>query len=207
MVSVFKLSRIRNGKTNYRKRERLLIGRTDFVSVKISAQNVYVQVLSPHRSGDKVITSAHSRELLSFGWKGSMKNLPACYLVGLLLGRKCEMKGLKRVTMYTGVRPFTTRVAACLKGLIEAGISSPHSPEVLPDDDRISGAHIAAYANILKDNKEAYESHFSGLLSTGINPEEYPDHFFAVKKVVLKSEPRRDGQISTNPKSPERATS
>ena len=207
MGSVYKLSRIRSGKTNYRKRERLLLGRTEFVSVNISTQNVCAQVLSAHESGDKVITSVHSRELLSFGWKGSMKNLPACYLVGLLLGRKCEMKGLKHVTLYTGIRPFTTRVAACIKGLIDAGISLPHSPEILPNDDRISGAHIAAFANVLKNNKKEYESRFSGLLSTGINPENYSDHFLSVKEGLLKSGPNKVNPISKSRKSTEQVTS
>jgi large subunit ribosomal protein L18 len=187
MGNVYKLSRIRKGKTNYRKRERLLLGKTTFMSVKVSTQNVYAQVLRPELEGDKVITSVHSRELTSFGWNGSLKNMSACYLVGFLLGRKCKEKGIKHVVLYTGIRPFTTRIASCVKGLIEAGVTSPHSPEILPPEDRITGAHIAAYANVLKGKEDQYKSRFSGLLSRGMKPETYPDHFGTVKNQIMQT--------------------
>ena len=57
MGNVYKLSRIRKGKTNYRKRERLLLGKTDFMSVKVSTQNIYAPVLRPELNGDKVGSS------------------------------------------------------------------------------------------------------------------------------------------------------
>jgi large subunit ribosomal protein L18 len=196
MGNVYKLSRIRKGKTNYRKRERLLLGKTDFMSVKVSTQNVCAQVLRPELRGDKVITSVHSRELTSFGWKGSLKNMTACYLVGFLLGRKCKEKGIKHVVLYTGVRPFTARIASCVKGLIEAGVTSPHSPEILPPDERISGVHIAAYASILKEKEDQYRSRFSGLLSSGMNPETYPDHFATVKNQIMQAHFEEDAKNS-----------
>jgi len=200
MGNVYKLSRIRKGKTNYRKRERLLLGKTDFMSVKVSTQNIYAQVLRPELNGDKVVTSVHSRELTSFGWKGTLKNLAACYLVGFLLGRKCKEKGVKHVVLYTGVRPFTTRIASCVKGLIEAGVTSPHSPGILPSDGRISGVHIAAYASILRENEDEYKSRFSGLLSSGMAPETYPDHFATVKNQIMQAhfeELAKDSRHST----------
>ena len=199
MGHIYTLRRIRDLKTNYRKRERLLIGRKNFMTVRVTGQNVTAQVLRPETTGDKVITSVHSRELSSFGWKGSLKNIPACYLVGLLLGKKCADKGIKQVVLYTGIRPFTSRIAACLKGLIEAGINSPHSDKTLPDSERINGAHIASYANMLKNNLEEYQSRFSGLLSLGLKPEEYPSHITEVKGVILNHDPKKyhSNKIST----------
>ena len=188
MGHIYTLRRIRDLKTNYRKRERLLIGRKNFMTVRVTGQNVTAQVLRPETAGDKVITSVHSRELSSFGWKGSLKNIPACYLVGLLLGKKCADKGIKQVVLYTGIRPFTSRIAACLKGLIEAGINSPHSDKTLPDSERINGSHIASYANMLKSNLEEYQSRFSGLLSLGLKPEEYPSHITKVKAEILNQD-------------------
>ena len=161
------------------------------MTVRISGQNVTAQVLRPETAGDKVITSVHSRELSSFGWKGSLKNIPACYLVGLLLGKKCADKGVNQVVLYTGIRPFTSRIAACLKGLIEAGITSPHSEKTLPDSERINGAHIVSYANMLKSNLEEYQSRFSGLLSLGLKPEEYPSHITEVKAEILNHDPKK----------------
>jgi large subunit ribosomal protein L18 len=187
MGNVYTLSRIRQGRTNYRKREKLLVGRTDFVSVKVSSQNVCAQVLAPQKLGDKVLASVHSHDLLSFGWKGSLKNLPACYLVGLLLGKKCEKKGLKHVCLYTGIRPFTTRIAAFLKGLTEGGVTLPHSSEVLPDDQRISGTHIADFVKSMEGVPDKYRHQFSSLLSRGLNPKDYPEHFSAVKNAILES--------------------
>ena len=69
--------RIREGKTNYRKREKLLMGRKDFVTVNVTNQNVTAQLIRPNLQGDLVMASVHSNELLSFGWKGSRKNIPS----------------------------------------------------------------------------------------------------------------------------------
>ncbi|MDP9196957.1 MAG: 50S ribosomal protein L18 [Thermoproteota archaeon] len=195
MGHVHTLARIRNLKTNYRKRERLLIGRKNFMTVRISGQNVAAQVLRPEMAGDKVITSAHSRELSAFGWKGSLKSLPACYLVGFLLGKRCVGEGVKQVVLYTGIRPFTSRIAACLKGLVEAGITSPHSEKTLPINERINGSHIASYATMLKSNLQDYQSRFSGLLSLGMNPEEYPSHFSEVKGQILTHDPNHSSKV------------
>ena len=37
------------------------------------------------------------------------------------------------------------RVFAALKGAVEAGLAIPHGEEILPSDERVKGAHIAAY--------------------------------------------------------------
>jgi len=34
------------------------------------------------------------------------------------------------------------RVFSALKGMVDAGLEIPHGENVLPDEDRISGAHI-----------------------------------------------------------------
>jgi large subunit ribosomal protein L18 len=74
------LRRLREEKTNYRRRSALLRGRRDFITVKISNENCLVQIHKPELTGDKVIASAHSRFLLKKGWNGSRKNIPAAYL-------------------------------------------------------------------------------------------------------------------------------
>jgi large subunit ribosomal protein L18 len=84
MAYVHTLKRIRQRKTNYRKRSGILIGRRPFIITKISGQNISAQYLKPTLTGDIVIASAHSRELIRHGWKGSMNSMPACYLTGLL---------------------------------------------------------------------------------------------------------------------------
>ena len=185
MVYTSTLRRIREKKTNYRKREKLLIGKKDFVTVNLSDQNVSAQLIRPHLLGDKVMASAHSNELLSYGWKGSRKNLPSCYLVGLLLGKKCIQKKITSTILYIGKRHFTTKIAACLKGLSEAGLEMPYSENILPSDDRIQGNHIAEYAKKLKTNEEVYKLRFSSYLGSGLEPEKYSAHFSEVKDKIV----------------------
>jgi large subunit ribosomal protein L18 len=178
------LKRNRQRKTNYRKRAALLLSRSSFIVAKISDQNISSQVLKPTINGDIVICSAHSRELRKYGWKGSMNSLPACFLTGFLLGKKSVANAMNNAILYTGTDSFTSRVAACLKGIVAAGVNVPVSQENLPIDDRINGKHIAEYAKILKADEVKYNSIFSMLIKEGLNPEDYPSHFEATKHKI-----------------------
>lgn len=181
MTYVHTLKRIRDDKTNYRRRAALLIGRRSFVTVKVSDQNVAAQVLKPTPTGDIVIASAHSRELAKQGWKGGLNNLPACYLTGMMAAKKALGKGVNSAVLYIGKDHFTSRVAACMKGILDGGVNMPVSEESLPEQKRISGQHIADYAGALKENQEEYNSRFSAILKNGLHPEDYPSHFEEIK--------------------------
>ncbi len=137
------LRRLREEKTNYKKRATMLVGRHDFITVTISNENTQVQVLKPEISGDKVVASAHSRNLLASGWKGSRKSIPAAYLTGYLAGKKAFGNGTKTAILYTGTRRYTQRMAAALKGVIDAGLDVPADSETFPPDARINGEHLA----------------------------------------------------------------
>jgi large subunit ribosomal protein L18 len=184
LTYVHTLKRIREDKTNYRKRSAILIGRHLFVTVRISDQNVAAQVLKPTPTGDIVIASAHSRELAEHGWKGTFNNLPACYLTGMLLGKKAIQKEIDAAVLYIGKNHFTSRVGACMKGIVDAGVSMPVSEESLPDEDRISGQHIAGYSHTLKEDEKEYNSRFSAILKNGLKPEDYPSHFEEIKSKI-----------------------
>lgn len=196
MTYVRTLKRIRSDKTNYRKRAAVIIGRHSFVTVKVTDQNIAAQVLRPTPTGDLVIASVHSRELAKQGWKGSMNSLPACYLTGLLLGKKAQEKGTNKAILYSGKDHFTTRVAACVKGIADSGVNIPMSEESFPDADRISGQHIADYANALKENQEQYNSRFSAILKNGLKPEDYPSHFeelrFKISGKAAEPKPKKE---------------
>ena len=88
------LRRIREQKTNYNRRKRMLVGHRDFITVQISNENTQVQVIHPELTGDKVISSAHSRFLIEKGWKGSRKNIPAAYLTGYFAGNVFSSAGI-----------------------------------------------------------------------------------------------------------------
>ena len=184
MTYVRTLKRIREDKTNYRKRSAILIGRHLFVTINVSDQNVVARVLKPAPTGDIVIVSTHSRELAKQGWKGAFNNLPACYLTGMLLGKKALQKEIKTAVLYIGKNHFTSRVGACTKGIVDAGVSMPVSEESLPDEKRISGHHIAEYSRTLKENQGEYNSHFSAILKNGLKPEDYPLHFEEIKSKI-----------------------
>jgi len=181
------LRRNRQNRTNYRKRVAMLIGRRSFVSIAVSNQNVMAQVLKPLAIGDSVLTAVRSRELLKYGWKGSMNSIPTCYLTGLLLGKRTMQKGINNLVLYTGKGSFTSRVAACLKGIIDAGVTIPVSEDSVPKIDRLNGGHIAQYAELLKKDEKKYNSHFSSLLKNDWLPENYPQHFEEVRSRIANN--------------------
>lgn len=126
------------------------MSRRDFVTVQISNENTLVQIHKPEFTGDKVIASAHSRFLISKGWKGSRKNIPAAYLTGYYAGKKALSKGAKDVILYSGTRRYTQRMAAALRGVIDAGLDVPADKEVLPNDERINGEHLQVKNDVAK---------------------------------------------------------
>ena len=136
------LRRIRENKTNYNRRKNMLMGHKDFVTVQISNENTYVQIHKPELTGDKVISSAHSRFLIKKGWKGSRKNIPAAYLTGYFAGKKALEKGATSAILYSGTRKYTPRMAAALKGITDAGVEIPADEKTFPTNDRINGEHL-----------------------------------------------------------------
>ena len=144
------LRRLREEKTNYKKRGTMLLGKRDFITVNITNENTQVQILKPGMTGDKVVSSAHSRYLLEKGWKGSRKSVPAAYLTGYLAGKKALVKGADNAILYTGTRKYTQRMAAALKGVIDAGVEVPANEETFPSDERINGEHLTVKNDISK---------------------------------------------------------
>ncbi|MGQ9718714.1 MAG: 50S ribosomal protein L18 [Nitrososphaerales archaeon] len=182
------MRRRRESKTNYRRRKAIVMSRLPFLSVFISEKNVFVQISSPRKEGDVSLASAHSRELIKFGWLGSRKSIPATYLTGLLAGLKAKGK-VDKVILYTGLRRFmpNSRITAVVKGLLDAGISVPIDQDALPSEDRLKGKHIADYAKyLLERDKVAYKARFSNLISKALNPEALLGHFEEVRKKIVE---------------------
>ncbi len=181
------LRRRREGVTDYRARKRAITSQSVLLVVRISNKNVLSQFLKPTVKGDVVLSAAHSRELAKLGWHGSLKSTPACYLLGLLSGKKAMAAGVKDAVVYNGVVPFIrgSRIAALLKGVVDAGVKVPVGEEAFPDDARLTGKSIADYASKLAtEDKEAYSHSFSALLKVGFKPEEYPAEFEKVKAAI-----------------------
>lgn len=142
--------RKREGKTNYKKRLKLLLSGKPRLVIRPSLKNVTAQIIEYNPKGDQTIASAHSRELAKFEWKFSTGNVTTAYLTGLLLGKKALKKKIKEAILDIGLRtPIKgSKVFACLKGVVDAGVSVPVSEEILPSPERISGKHIADYRKL-----------------------------------------------------------
>ncbi|MBS7645230.1 MAG: 50S ribosomal protein L18 [Candidatus Bathyarchaeia archaeon] len=185
--------RRREGKTDYRRRMRLILsGKPRFV-VRASNKYVIVQVVEARIEGDRVLASAHSKELTSkYGWRGGCGNTPAAYLTGLLAGSRALKSGVSEAILDIGVRRATrgAKVFAALKGGLDAGLEIPHSDEVIPSLERIRGEHVAGYAKLLSETPELYEERFSQYLRNGLKPEDLPSHFEEVKSKIMEGAPR-----------------
>jgi|SRR5271170_5485924 len=181
--------RRRMGATDYRARKKIVTSTFPMLAVRVSSKNVSAQFIRPKTEGDQVVSSSHSRNLKKLGWKGSTKSVPACYLLGLLAGKKAKEAGVEKAYLYNGLSSFVngSRISALVKGVKDAGVDVPMADEVAPSKDRLSGKATADYAkSLLAEDKEKYSKLFSGLIKTGFKPEEYEQNASALKQVILK---------------------
>lgn len=175
--------RRREGKTDYRARLKLLLSEKPRLVVRKSLKHMRVQIVEYDPRGDKTVVSASSEELKKYGWDAPTGNLPAAYLVGLLIGKRALNKGIKEAILDVGLQRVTrgSRLFAVLKGAVDAGLQVPHSEDILPTDERVRGMHIVNYAKVLKEkNKERFLRQFS------YDPEKLPQMFESVKEKIVK---------------------
>ena len=175
------------GRTNYRKRLKLIASYKPRLVVRKTSRNIIAQIIEFNPKGDHVISSAYSKELQKLGWKFSRNNLPAAYLTGLLCGAKAMKKNIKEAILDIGLNTPINRsiIYAVLKGALDSNLKIPYSKEVLPDEKRISGEHIVAYSSLLKNN-EIYKKQFSQYLKQGVKPEDITKYIKEIKEKILK---------------------
>ena len=181
--------RRREGKTNYYKRREMIKSKRPRLVVRKTNYRIIAHITTASPIGDITHVYASSDELRGFGWKGSLKCTSAAYLTGLLIGYKALLKGFKEAIIDIGLHRPTkgARVFAVLKGALDAGLKIPYGEEILPDEDRIKGVHIAEYAKKLKsENPELFKKRFSKYLENGLDPEKLPEHFEYVKARIEK---------------------
>jgi len=172
--------RRREGKTNYRKRLKLLLSRKPRLVVRITNKRVIAQIVEYNPKGDRVLIGVDSGMLRMYGWMGDLNNTPACYLTGLLVAKKALKRGIGEAILDIGLHTPTRggRVFAVLRGAIEGGLNVPHDPDVLPDDYRIMGEHIAQYYEMRPDLFGEYERR-------GLKPTDLPQHVEDVKGRIV----------------------
>ena len=175
--------RKRQGRTNYRKRLKVLISNKYRFVIRKSLKSFQASIIEYSPKGDKTLFTINSKALNKLGWKGDNGNVSSAYLVGLFTGKRALEKGINEAILDIGFNPSTkgSRLYAALAGAIDAGLKIPSNPDVLPSKDRIIGEHIAKYAHALKKDVQRYNKQFSNYLKKGLAPEDIVNHFNEIK--------------------------
>ena len=96
---VVALRRQREGKTNYKKRLRLLVAEKPRLVIRPTLKNIIIQLVQFEPKGDKILVGFHSSKLEKYGWKAGKGNLPAAYLSGHLIGLRALKAGIKEAIL------------------------------------------------------------------------------------------------------------
>jgi len=137
--------RHRQGRTDYRRRLRLLKSRKTRVVIRKSLKQTQVQFVAYKPDGDTVLATASSSELpKNYKWAHAVSNTPAAYLTGLLAGKRAQEQGVTEGILDIGRATPTSgsTLFAALKGVVDAGITCPYDEAKLPSEDRLNGKHI-----------------------------------------------------------------
>lgn len=174
--------RKREGRTNYKKRLLLLQSRKPRLIIRKTNNQIILQIAEYALKGDHIICGVNSLTLKKHGWNYSCKNLPACYLAGLLLGKKALAKKVKIAIVDVGLQtPVAgSRIYAAAKGAIDAGMSIPASEDVFPSPERMSGKDIAAF---IASNKSKIQ--FSVYKKNNLDDKKIVQDFEAQKKKII----------------------
>jgi len=174
--------RKRKGKTNYKKRLALLKSKQPRLIIRKTNTQVILQIAEYDAGGDKIICGADSSALKKLGWKYSCKNISACYLAGLMIAKKALAKNIREAIVDVGLQtPVAgSKIYACVKGAIDAGLKVPVSEEVFPADGRIRGENIAAF---FESNKNQMQ--FANYKKQGADLKKFSVEFELLKKKIM----------------------
>lgn len=178
--------RKREGRTYYRKRLKLLVSNKYRIVIRKSLKSIYASIVSFNPKGDNILFTIDSNSLSKIGWKGDSGNLSSAYLTGMLAGKKSIEKGVNEAILDLGFAKSVkgTRIYAAVAGAIDAGLKIPFDKEMFPKMERITGEHIAKYAQSLKKDISRYERQFSNYIKRGLNPEDIAKHFSEIKEKI-----------------------
>lgn len=183
----FKRKRI--GKTNYKKRIKLIKSGKPRVVVRKSLNHISLQVVTFDPKGDKILASAHSRDLSKFGWKANTGNICAAFLTGILMAKKAKAGGINEAILDIGLQKAIkgSRIFAAVKGCLEGGLVIPANEEIFPSEERLLGDHITKYAALMKggNNNAKGGIPFSRYHESKIAPEQLSSLIKETKKKIL----------------------
>jgi len=135
--------RRREAKTDYKARFSMLKSEKPRLVVRKTNKFIIAQIVDSEIAKDKTLVRMTTKDLLNKGWPkekaGSLKSLPAAYLLGFAIGKNFKDK-IKEAIFDMGLQRNIkgSRIYAVLKGAIDAGLKIPHNPEALPSEERLN---------------------------------------------------------------------
>ena len=135
-------------KTDYKTRLNLLKSEKPRLVFRRTNRYLIVQYIESEEAKDKIVFGLTSKVLLKHGWpkgfKGSLKSIPAAYLIGYFVGKKIIKEKLDvPVTDFGMLRTIhKTKTFGFLKGLIDAGIKINCKKEAFPEEERVYGKNL-----------------------------------------------------------------
>jgi len=140
--------RRREYKTDYAKRIKLLKSGKPRVVFRRTNKYIIAQYVTSNEARDSVKFGVNSKQLLKYGWgeknKGSLKSIPAAYLLGFLVGKKITKENLDTPIADFGMLRtiHKTKVYGFLKGLIDSGIDIKCDEKIFPSEEKIKGENL-----------------------------------------------------------------
>jgi len=149
-------------KTNYNKRLGLLKSGKPRLVARLS--NMFINLQYVLHSDNNEISKINliSKTIKKYGWEGSCKSIPACYLTGYLFGKTVAKEKLSKDLIFDiGLHKSQNggRLFGALKGAVDAGLTLNVNEEIYPSQERIEGKDNKKDA-LFKKVKSAIDSGF-----------------------------------------------
>ena len=143
------------GKTDYKARLHLLKSGKARVVFRKTNRYLLGQIVKSEVAKDTVALTVSTKDLLAHGWpeklSGSLKSLPAAYLMGWMLAKKSKINsGVLDIGLLSHVPK--SRVYAFVKGMKDAGFDIPVKEDVLPNEEMMN--HNEKTAKLINQLKE-----------------------------------------------------
>lgn len=135
-------------KTDYGKREKLLKSEGPRIVFRKTNRYVIGQYVISKNAQDKVQIGVTSKDLFGYGWpkesEGSLKSLPAAYLMGMLIAKKITSQKLPNPILDLGMLRVLhkTKIYSFIKGINDGGIKIKCDPSLFPEEERIKGKYL-----------------------------------------------------------------
>lgn len=148
--------RRREAKTDYLARKNMLKSEKPRVVFRKTNKYIIGQYVLSKEAKDEVKIGITSKILLKYGWpeanQGSLKSIPASYLIGYFIGKKIQKEKLENPIIDLGMirTVHKTRAFSFIKGLVDSGLDLKTDEKTFPEEERISGENIKSKIDIEK---------------------------------------------------------